>query len=217
LELTDIHRQQILQAAQTEKVLVFTTKTFDAEVQEYVELLLGEYLKALGMGRFQDQLLFCLKELGVNAKKANIKRLYFKEKGLNMKVEGDYSRGMAQFKSTTLGNQDFYLDLVKASDLTIRFEFQVHQGCLTLAVKNTSELLEWERRIIMDKIAKAQRYESLEDAFAEVLDETEGAGLGLVVMILMLKNLGFRGSFFSLYTLNQQTVARIILPLIPQS
>ena len=213
MEISKDHHYKILKAVESQKVLVLKTRTFDLGVQEYLENFLSDFLEVAGLENFKDQLLFCLKELGVNAKKANTKRLFFQEEGLELKNEKDYVRGMSRFKARTLGDQKHYLELLRKSNFWVKFEFQIHQNNCTLAVKNNSELLEWERRIILDKLAKAQLYGSLEDAFVEVLDETEGAGLGLVVMMLMLKNLGFRGDFFSLYTLDKTTVARIILPM----
>lgn len=213
MELLETHRNLILQAAGKRRVLVIRSRTFSLEVQEYLEHALYAFLIPLGMGHVKDQLLFCLKELGVNAKKANVKRLYFRERGLSLESPEDYAQGMAHFKGETLGNQSHYLEALRHSDYYVKFEFTLRKKVVSLAVKNNAELLEWERQLISDKLEKAQKYETLQDAFTEVLDETEGAGLGLVVMLLMLKNLGYRGHIFRFYTHRGETVARITLPL----
>jgi len=82
-----------------------------------------------------------------------------------------------------------------------------------VAVKNNVEVLPQELDRVKRKIDRAFRTEGLEDALDEALDDVEGAGLGILVLVMMLRKLGFTGDFFQFYTLGGETVARIILPL----
>lgn len=211
--INEAHRRQILVAQESQRPLVITTHTFLPNAQGYVDRLLKLFLDELGVPALFEPLSFCVRELAVNAKKANTKRLYFEVRNLDPKNPEDYHRGMASFKRDTLDDQDQYLRLLKDRGHTIRIEFLKWQNSCSVAVRNNVEVLPSELDRVRDKIEKAQRYVSLEDALGEVLDESEGAGLGIVVLILMLRRLGFSGDFFQFYTMGGETVARIILPL----
>lgn len=208
---------QISYASANNKPISIKTYTFLPKAQNYIDHFLQAYLDELGIPQIMDQLSYCLKELAVNAKKANTKRIYFQERGLNLDNPGDYDRGMRNFKTDTLSNQSHYLTRLKELDLYIKIEFLKYQGYCTVAVKNNSTLLPWEMDRIQEKIAKARRYATLEDAFEEVLDDSEGAGLGILVLVLMLRNVGFEGDFFQVYAKGNETVARIILPACTDS
>ena len=211
--ISERHNQLILTANQRGKPLTVTTFSYLPNAQTYIDKILGVYLEDLGLGFLFDQLSYCLRELAVNAKKANTKRLYFQQRGLNLTDPADYSHGMESFKHDTLNNQHFYLELLKKHNLYIKLEFLRYQENCTIAIRNNVPILDAELARVREKIDKAGRYSSLEDAFSEVLDESEGAGLGILVMMLMLRKVGFSGDFFQIYTLGGETVARIILPL----
>jgi putative nucleotidyltransferase with HDIG domain len=66
---------------------------------------------------------------------------------------------------------------------------------------------------IHDKLARSRQYSSLEDALSQVLDDSEGAGLGLVIMVLMLKKMGLNEDCFDILGTDKETVARIVIPI----
>ncbi|MDR3199836.1 MAG: hypothetical protein LBT68_00125, partial [Spirochaetales bacterium] len=81
-----------------------TIKTFTLphEMEIYLEQVLEIFLKELGQDSLKDPLAYCLRELAVNAKKANTKRVYFHDKGLNILDDEQYRTGMEKFKAETL-------------------------------------------------------------------------------------------------------------------
>ena len=56
--------------------------------------------------------------------------------------------------------------------------------------RSNAELITEEYKRIHDKITRAQQYASVEEAFSAAVDATEGAGLGLIIMVLMLGKIG---------------------------
>jgi len=211
--ILEAHRRQLLEAQQSQKPLVITTHSYLPAAQVYVDRVLQVFLDELGVGRLFDQLSFCVRELAVNAKKANTKRLYFDVRGLDIHDAQQYELGMRTFKADTLHDQQVYLDLLKDRGYEVRIEFLKWRSSCSIAVRNNVVVLAAERDRVRHKIEQAQQFDSLEDALGEVLDESEGAGLGILVLVLMLKKLGFTGEFFQFYTTDDETVARIILPL----
>ncbi len=203
----------MMEASETQKPLTVKTFTFMPNAQAFTDQLLIEFLKDHKLDHLYDALSYCIRELAINAKKANTKRIFFQENNLDPKKSEDYELGMKTFKESMLKHQIHYLNKLKENSLYIKIEFLRYQSWASFAVKNNTEMLpeEWER--IRMKIAQAKEYESLEDAFVEVMDDLEGAGLGLVVLILLMRNSGISGDFLHIYPKPGETVARIIVPL----
>ena len=76
---------KIKKAAHSAIPLTITTYTLPHEIEVYIEEVLEVFLGELGQARIKDYLVYCLRELAVNAKKANTKRVYFETKGLDLK------------------------------------------------------------------------------------------------------------------------------------
>lgn len=190
-----------------------TTYTLPRAVERYMEDTLSEFLTELGQTQMAEYLTYCLGELTTNAKKANTKRVYFKEKGLNINDSNDYKKGMASFKMDTLTEQRHYVSLQRKAGLYVKLMLQVREGKIKIEVRNNSELTVFEYKRIHDKHTRAEQYSSLEEALSQLLDDSEGAGLGLVMMVLMLKKIGLVEENFQTVCEGGETINRIILPL----
>ncbi|WP_242457250.1 hypothetical protein [Treponema zioleckii] len=62
--------------------LSITTYTLPHEMEMYMEDVLTAFLQEMEQPQMIEYLKYCLNELITNAKKANTKRIYFKEKKL---------------------------------------------------------------------------------------------------------------------------------------
>ena len=91
---------KIKKAAHSAIPLTITTYTLPHEIEVYIEEVLEVFLGELGQAKLKDYLVYCLRELAVNAKKANTKRVYFETKGLDLKTPAEYEEGMSSFKQT---------------------------------------------------------------------------------------------------------------------
>jgi putative nucleotidyltransferase with HDIG domain len=207
-----IDLEQIKQAAQKATPLTFKTFTLPHETEEYLEEVLIALLAELGSVEVKDQLAYCLRELAVNAKKANTKRAYFHEKGLDLRNPADYALGMKTFKEDTLENIQHYLQMQKEQGLYIKVVFQARERNFAISVRNNVEMTKTEQIRIFDRIARSRAFSSMEEAFATVLDTSEGAGLGIVILILMLKKIGLDEDAFHIEVENGETVATLAIP-----
>jgi hypothetical protein len=177
--------------------------------------VLGAFLEEAGASHLFEPLSYCVRELAVNAQKANTKRLYFESRSLDPTDPAQYAHGMIHFKRDTLDEQKLYRDLLRERGLSIKIELIKRQNALSLAVRNSVEVLPSELIRVRQKIIRARKLHSLDEVLEEFVDESEGAGLGILVLILMFKKLGFTGDFFQFYAVGGHTVARILLPLTP--
>ena len=161
----------------------------------------------------KDYIIYIVQELTGNAKKANTKRVFFIEKGLDLTNPDDYKNGMVTFKQNTLDNIAHYLQLQKEKGLYIKLILQVKNNIINIEVRNNVAVTKTELIRIHDKLARSRQFTSLEDAMSQVLDESEGAGLGLVILILMLKKMGLDEDCFDIQGTDKETVAKIMIPL----
>lgn len=211
-ELT-VDVNKIKKAAQSGIPLTITTYTLPHEIEVYVEQVLETFLREVGHEKLKDYLSYCVRELAVNAKKANTKRVYFTERGLDLNNPEDYKAGMQNFKQDTLDNIAHYLQLQKEKGLYIKLIFQAKGPTVILEIRNNVAVSKTELIRIHDKLARSRQYNSLEEALTQVLDDSEGAGLGLVILVLMLKKVGLDEDCFDIVSNDTETIARISVPL----
>jgi len=205
--------EKVKKAIKMSYPLAITTYKLPPETELQIEEITEVFLKEVDLMNFKDPLVYCLKELSVNAKKANTKRVYFEEQGLDIDNKQDYQKGMQHFKDETLSNLEYYLDRQKDKGLYIKFTFQVVNEILKISIRNNVEINRKEQMRVYDRIARARAFNSLEEAFSEVLDDSEGAGLGIVILILMLKKLGLDEDSFDIEGDNGETIATLTIPI----
>ena len=109
----DIDISKIRTAIRSGIPLSITTYTLPHDMEMYMSEVLALFLKELNQEFMTSYLTYCLQELITNSKKANTKRIYFKEKGLDINNEEDYNKGMQTFKEETLSNITYYLQKQK--------------------------------------------------------------------------------------------------------
>jgi putative nucleotidyltransferase with HDIG domain len=213
LEKMIIDEEKIKKAVQSGIPLIITTYTLPHEVELYIEKVLTSFLKHSDQERLKDYMIYCVLELVENARKANTKRVYFAERGLDLNNPGEYEQGMAGFREDTLNNLCHYLQIQKQEGLYIRLLLKNSMNVIDIEVRNNAVITQAERARIQNKLVRSRRYTSLEDAMVQVLDDLEGAGLGLVILVLMLKKIGLGEDCFSIQETETETIARIVIPL----
>ncbi|MCL2069724.1 MAG: HDOD domain-containing protein [Treponema sp.] len=208
-----VDEAKVKKAIQSGIPLTITTFTLPHEIEVYIDQVIGAFLGILEKEKLKDYVVYCVQELAGNAKKANTKRVYFMERGLDLNNPTDYKDGMVGFKENTLGNIAHYLQLQKEKGLYIKLILQVKNNIINIEIRNNVAVTKTELIRIHDKLARSRQYESMEEAFAQVLDDSEGAGLGLVILVLMLKKMGLDEECFDITATDKETVARLIIPL----
>ena len=207
-----IDAERIKKAARNSVPLSIKTYTLPHETEEYIEEILNVFLEEFGQNQIKDRIAYCMKELAVNAKKANTKRVYFGEKKLDINNDDHYSTGMKTFKRDTLGNINYYLQKQKEQKLYVKVVFHAKGRTFTLSVHNNVEISRKELIRVYDRIARSRAFDTMEEALSSVLDDSEGAGLGIVILVLMLKKIGLDEDAFDIDVENGETVARITVP-----
>jgi len=153
-----------------------------------------------------------LREVMVNAQKANAKRIFFIKNNLDINDPAAYDRGMKDFHEKVIGNFDAIEEDMRHSDFQVMVHFEKEPSRLVIRVLNNALLIPEELQRIHLRMDKARQYNDFTEAYEEVEDETEGAGLGIVLTMLFLKNMGIDPETFTIETDNSQTVTTIVIP-----
>ncbi|MBN2547412.1 MAG: hypothetical protein JXB50_16530 [Spirochaetes bacterium] len=193
--------------------IIFEYTNFSTEDEDYLIQFLEACFKEISKETIFNYIKFCFKELLGNAKKANIKRLYFLEKKLNIENPKDYKKGMKHFKKDFHYNPIKYLYLLEDNKYYIKVELKIQDDNFLIIVKNNAVILNEELKTAVEKIQNAKKFNSIEDAFLVVQQNKEGAGLGIIIIMLMLKELGLSSNNFSIIKNKNETEVFIKIPL----
>lgn len=216
-KINQVNVSKIKKAIEAEIPILITTYTLPHDMELYIRDVISYFLKEIHQEYMTEYIVYCVSELVTNAKKANTKRVYFQEKGLDLFNEEEYDEGMLKFKEETLSNISHYLRLQKEAGLYIKFILHKKGNTIKIEVRNNSPLTVFEFKRMHDKIARSHEFGSVEEAFVHFIDETEGAGLGLIIMMLMLKKIGLSEEHFHIVTEGGDTITCMELPLNKES
>jgi hypothetical protein len=114
-----VDESKIIKAIRSGIPLTITTFTLPHEIEIYIEQVITVFLRQVDQEKLKDYVVYCVQELAVNAKKANTKRVYFMERGLDLSSPADYKEGMTDFKETP------------SAILPITFSFKRRRGSMS--------------------------------------------------------------------------------------
>lgn len=183
------------------------------EIESIIIKSIHRYLEKFDILYIKDTIISIIKELTNNSIKANIKRLYFKLNNLDINTTEDYRKGMETFKEDVYeeGNDDIFEKLEK-SQLVVRISFKATNEHIHINVINNIPILDSELKKINARIKKAYKYKDITEAFEDVLDDSEGAGLGLIMAMMLYKNSGLAADTFKIYKKDDKTIATLSIP-----
>jgi HD-like signal output (HDOD) protein len=168
-----------------------------------LEEILNVYLGEMGRHSLREPLGYVLRELTSNARHANLKRAYFRDKGLDIGNPEDYRRGMSAMGQDWGGREESYLWLLEKEGLHLKVSYLFRDRVLTLAVQNNNPLVAEEEFRVRVVVAQAWALPRPEEAL-----ET---GLGGVVMFL--RKIGLSEGAITIEGLPGETVTTLRVPL----
>jgi len=185
---------------------------FTPEVDALITKIIHRYLEKYDILYLKDTVITITKELINNAIKANLKRLYFRLNKLDIKKTEDYRTGMETFKLDTFQTGSEIIEKLNNSNLVARVSFKTTENHIHLNIINNIPILDVELKKINARIKKAYKYTDISDAFDDVLDESEGAGLGLIMAMMLFKNSGMPAESFKIYRKGELTISTLTIP-----
>ncbi|HRP68937.1 MAG TPA: hypothetical protein PLY93_05340 [Turneriella sp.] len=158
-----------------------------------------------------------VKELSMNGAKANFKRILFEDESLNSEDDAEYERGMQLFKEKL--NETWVLECgrkAKERKLYVDIFFDFNADRLIVEVNNNRPISPKEDKRIREKFLAARRYDDIAQFYIEGGDSSEGAGMGIVLVTMMLKAQDIDPHLFTIRSdYREKTLARVEFPLSP--
>ncbi|MCB1193461.1 MAG: hypothetical protein KDK90_23680, partial [Leptospiraceae bacterium] len=198
------------------KIISLKTYLLSDYGESMLKVIVNNILEKFNRIDLMEMVYSSAKELIINATKANLKRVIFYNLNLEPSKEEDYHQGMAFFKNNISEEKILsYKAYFKKYNVPVVATFYYNSYVLNIKVKNSFPLLDIEERRIRDKFQKATSFSSLLDFFMEYGDDTEGAGMGLTMVGILLDQSGIDKRSFSLYSSKKynETVAKLEIPL----
>jgi predicted amino acid racemase len=147
------------------KPIQIRTTRYLTHDRQFIDSVLNRFLNEAGITFLMNKLSYCVHELATNAKKANTKRVYFQENGLDISDPASYEAGMTDFKRSTLENIEYYLDRQKKMGYYIVVLFHMTEKRLKLSVINNTEMREEEKIRVAQKLELARKADSIRDIY----------------------------------------------------
>lgn len=209
-ELSENEISYIKKAVKDRQPIDFFCYTLTPDQKIRFQKILAIFLEECNQMYLYNYLTYCLFELLDNGSKANAKRIFFQEHHLDINNEDDYKNGMKTFKETLLENTLHYQEKLKAGELRVHLLLTAND-VISVTVSNNTKITDSEYARIQDKINKTKVYNSIAEAVSDI-DQTEGSGLGIITVLVMLKKLGLDANNLKFDTTENETVATIGIP-----
>ncbi|MBN2442488.1 MAG: hypothetical protein JXJ04_14125 [Spirochaetales bacterium] len=183
---------------------------FEKTMDIVIQYILEKYKKT----ELQSIVYTCTKELALNGTKANIKRIFFEEHNLDINKEEDYEKGIELYKDVIREEEVLkYGPKAKQTGLFVKISFIHNMEVLKIEVLNNTPMTNQEETRLREKFSQVMKYDDLMEYYNDHADNTEGAGLGLALIMILLMAEGINPGFFRIGIEKNTTIARLEIPL----
>jgi len=152
--------------------------------EKLIENELKNALKIIGRRYFFEDLSFIVKEMINNASKANFKSVYYSLHNLNITSSDDYKTNIVKFKEELEADSTKFFDQLSRLGLYIEVLFAVENNHFIISVMNNRPITNIERERIKAKYFEADKFGYINENLLNCVDTSEGAGLGIILIIL---------------------------------
>jgi hypothetical protein len=187
----------------------------DAQTNELIKFSIDKVLQKYYKTELSDLIYGCVKELVINATKANVKRVFFQNLNYDINNMGQYVMGLTKFKGMLeKGEYEKYFGDLRSNDLWVIFNMQYSDTGVKIELINNTEIIEIEDTRIRMKLRLAMAHTSsfLDLYKNEMDDDNEGAGMGIALIILLLRSGGLDPDLFRIGSQDGVTIARLEIP-----
>lgn len=205
----------IINALKKQSEIVFISYSIIASTENSIKFALGKILEAFDKNELLTPIFSCIKELVSNATKANAKQILVKE-GVIKETDGTVE---VVNKIRTILNEEALFEYgikCKESRLSTRTYLKVRNKNLIIEIINNLPLSGSDLARIQDRIEKSSKYDNIAEFYLENPDPAaEGMGLGLSMVVVLLKSININYKNFTVSTDGKEkTIARLIIPLV---
>ncbi len=211
-------KQQLKDKISLGRDLIYNFYNFHDDLETEIDLTIREILKKYNRQDLQEVVYSTVKELAINGVKANLKSLIFQEKDIDRTDAESIEQGIKVLHQV-LASPDLmkeYDEKARVKKYKASLKLKHSSKRVIVMVTNSIPLSDEEEERIREKFKKALNYESIAEYYMDNLDDAqaEGAGLGITMVVLLLKSVDINPHAFAIYkNRDGETVAKIEIPL----
>jgi len=205
---------QLTKTLEDEKKVFISFKKFDKNENAAVFHILSWALAQNDLLFLQHIVLTLLKEVINNGIKANFKRIYFEENSIDINNEKEYAKAMESFKTSVIQKKKEYDEKAQNFNYVVEISTQIipNDG-IVFSVYNNSKITKEEIARVKERINAAVKANSIIEVLGDMTDDIEGAGLGLILNLMLLKSSGIGIKNFQIKAEKEGTRVNIKVPL----
>ncbi|MCE9499526.1 MAG: hypothetical protein K8R21_03345 [Leptospira sp.] len=206
-------RDAILRGIGEGKKIALLTSYLSEKMEAKIAFVVSSVLRKYNKGYLQSSLYSMLKELAINATKANAKKIFFHENGIESDNSSRFVECIRKFKENL--NEEWirvYGEKAKAMMFFVCIVIEHDANGLIIKVKNTSEISQSDENRLREKLRKGLDYKNMSEYYIENMDQTEGEGIGLVLNLFLMRGENLDPGLFRIGNVNGCTVARMEIP-----
>ncbi|MCB1174674.1 MAG: histidine kinase [Leptospiraceae bacterium] len=194
--------------------LVLQASRMNQKVEKYILHTITRILEKLDSPQLVEMIYTITKELSINGMKANQKRIFFEDQDLDINDPGQYDAGVERFKKefSEEMNEKYGKRAIEMG-IYVKILFMYNADGLCIEVINNTPIAPEEERRMREKMKKSMGYNDIAEFYMDNMDNTEGAGLGIALIMILMKGQDLDPNLFRIMTLDDKTIARVEIPL----
>lgn len=152
-------------------------------------------------------------ELITNFLKACAKRVFFERQGLSLSEAADYQKGMQSFRTEVLEKWDSQAIRLAEHGMRIVITYTLTDGGMLLTIENNVEISPFEYERIQKRLSFDVHSVGIDPDFTGNIDLSEGGGLGLILITILLQNTGIGRKNLQFHADKNGTRMKLFIPL----
>jgi len=206
--------EQVFAGLQTRMPVILQFSSFSSKEEDFFSQILEKLLEPTRFINSYGLIHTSMREMIQNACKANFKRKYFADVKINSDILDQYEAGMLLFKAYIKKNRNGLKESREGAGNRFEIKITKKKNSLWLSVCNYFPLHAIEEKRIRQKFSSSSTAVNLYEYYKNFMDDSEGAGLGIAMVRVLLEKAGISMRNFSIYTDSDTRFAtsRIILP-----
>lgn len=206
---------QIKLIVENNKKLSLRTHTISKAVEEQIKEAIKLILEKVESPSLLPTLYTITKELTINACKANQKRVFFEDKKFDLEDLTEYKKGVREYRESFSDAMSNELGAkAKSMGYYCLIHFSYNDESILVEVINNTPIAYQEERAIRERLGKGMSYDDIAQFYMDNADNTEGAGLGLALILILLKGEGIDPNHFRIVLGEDLTIARLEIPIL---
>lgn len=206
--------EQIKQNLDLENKIFLKTKFVRSDDYQSFFALFQYILNKIDKLYLAETIFTIFKEMLGNANRSILKREFFLQNNIDVSNVETYQAGITKFKEEFLVNLDNYPRFMDNSKFEIKITISIPDNSFIVEIETNSPLYKIEQERIQSKFENAKKFNNILVAYKQISDKQESAGLGIIMSILLLKNIGLSEENLIISSNESSAYAKLTIPSV---